>query len=269
MITFVIGGVGEQEAGVVMLRIWWLSTMKRLMARRGDFLITLHENSRRKSMPRGVYVKSPEHLANLAASNRRRYQENPELREKARESALKHYASPAGDVQRALVSAALTGIKRSEETRRKVGLNNPKRNSIEKFWEKVSKSDHCWEFMGRRDDAGYGHITIAGVKGTLAHRIAWALANGDIPPGIDVLHRCDNPPCCNPDHLFLGTALDNVVDMVSKGRFSGRLGSQDVLTMRALFGRKLKTLTEIGRMFGMRCSAVKRIVEYDRWKHVS
>lgn len=219
-------------------------------------------------MPKGVYVKSPEHLANLAASHRRRYQENPQLREQVRERLVRHYSSSAGDAHRAKVSAALTGIKRSEETRKKVGLGNPKRNSVETFWSRVIKSDHCWEFTGRRDDAGYGHITIAGIKGTLAHRISWTLTNGEIPSGMDVLHKCDNPPCCNPDHLFLGTALDNAVDMVVKGRFASRLGSQDVLTIRALFSRKIKTLTELAKMFNMRCSSVKRIVEHERWRHI-
>lgn len=68
--------------------------------------------------------------------------------------------------------------------------------------------------------AGYGHIHAGdGTRKSLgAHRASWMLAHGPIPPGLMVLHRCDNPPCVNPDHLFLGTAKDNVGDMDTKGR---------------------------------------------------
>lgn len=79
----------------------------------------------------------------------------------------------------------------------------------------------CWEWQGTRLPSGYGRIGIAG-KGQgvtdLTHRVAYRIANGEIPPGMEVCHTCDNPPCCNPDHLFLGTHADNMRDMSAKGR---------------------------------------------------
>lgn len=71
----------------------------------------------------------------------------------------------------------------------------------------------CREFTWRRDRDGYGRIGDA-----LAHRVVWAHHHGPIPPGLSVLHTCDNPPCCEIDHLWLGTPLDNTRDMIAKGR---------------------------------------------------
>lgn len=86
------------------------------------------------------------------------------------------------------------------------------------FWSRVKKSDGCWEWMGNRGPRGYGTIKVAG-KVYRTHRYAYALVNGPIPEGYFVCHRCDNPPCCRPDHLFLGTAKDNNHDMMRKGRY--------------------------------------------------
>jgi hypothetical protein len=90
-----------------------------------------------------------------------------------------------------------------------------------RFSSYVAKSDHCWEWTGKKNNKGYGMIRTTGNKSDsfrLAHRISWFLANGDIPEGFHVLHRCDNPGCVNPDHLFLGTHLENMRDKLSKGR---------------------------------------------------
>ena len=75
----------------------------------------------------------------------------------------------------------------------------------------------CIEWQQPTHRFGYGWITIRR-RAVLAHRFAWIRANGPIPDGMDVLHRCDNPPCCNPEHLFLGTRADNAKDMIAKGR---------------------------------------------------
>jgi len=75
----------------------------------------------------------------------------------------------------------------------------------------------CWEWQGAKDRKGYGQVMIAR-KVVRTHRLMWQLAVGLIPAGLCVLHRCDCPPCCNPDHLFLGTDADNVADRVAKGR---------------------------------------------------
>lgn len=76
----------------------------------------------------------------------------------------------------------------------------------------------CWEWILGRDARGYGVTTLNG-NHIRAHRLSWILHNGSISDGLHVLHKCDNPPCANPDHLFLGTPMDNAMDRHSKGRF--------------------------------------------------
>jgi hypothetical protein len=93
------------------------------------------------------------------------------------------------------------------------------------FWERVAKGDGCWTWLGRTTGKGYGQITSKWFTTKSAHRIAYELANG--PAGdLHVLHRCDNPPCVNPAHLFLGTNRDNIHDMLRKGR-QPRIGSKN------------------------------------------
>jgi hypothetical protein len=89
--------------------------------------------------------------------------------------------------------------------------------------EKVDRGSplgECWEYTGCRHRQGYGSITVGGL-GHGTHRIAYTVANGPIPDGLFVCHHCDNPPCCNPAHLFLGTNLDNMRDLYAKGRQRG------------------------------------------------
>lgn len=87
-----------------------------------------------------------------------------------------------------------------------------------RFWPKVAKSEGCWEWTASRRRNGYGQMNIGNRKVIHAHRIAWELAHGSIPAGQHVLHHCDNRGCVRPDHLFLGTHLDNMVDRTNKNR---------------------------------------------------
>jgi hypothetical protein len=85
---------------------------------------------------------------------------------------------------------------------------------FERFFRR-GEPNECWEWSGGRHGKGYGQF---GNPTTKAHRVAWELYRGPVPDGLHVLHSCDNPPCVNPNHLFLGTNLDNVNDKVAKGR---------------------------------------------------
>jgi hypothetical protein len=88
----------------------------------------------------------------------------------------------------------------------------------DRFWTKVQKSDGCWQWTAYRDPMGYGRFRLNG-EARLAHRVSWEMHNGSISPeDLCVLHKCDNPSCVNPDHLFLGDRIANVADMVAKGR---------------------------------------------------
>jgi hypothetical protein len=85
---------------------------------------------------------------------------------------------------------------------------------------KIDKLTGCHLWTGFRDPKGYGLMTVNGVV-RAAHRVAWERANGPIPQGMIVMHTCDNPPCCNPKHLKLGTQAENVRDRIEKGRGRG------------------------------------------------
>lgn len=85
------------------------------------------------------------------------------------------------------------------------------------FWEKVDKSGNCWIWQGSVNKEGYGGVQVKGMTWS-THRYSWFIEYGEIPKGLCVLHKCDNPSCVRPDHLFLGTQKDNVIDCYNKGR---------------------------------------------------
>ncbi|MFA6325045.1 MAG: HNH endonuclease [Candidatus Paceibacterota bacterium] len=86
-----------------------------------------------------------------------------------------------------------------------------------RFWTKVDKTKTCWNWLGSKSSKGYGRFKIKG-KLYSPHRISYELINGPIPKGMFICHKCDNPACVNPGHLFLGTQSDNMKDCFKKGR---------------------------------------------------
>ena len=86
-----------------------------------------------------------------------------------------------------------------------------------RFWSKVNRTDGCWEWIGAKTNKGYGSTWHQGRRED-THRIAWRLVNGPIPEGMWVLHKCDNPPCVRPDHLYLGDIHQNARDAMERGR---------------------------------------------------
>ena len=96
----------------------------------------------------------------------------------------------------------------------------------ESFWRYLTptSADECWEWQGAINAGGYGSLKVTGKMTIVAHRASWEIHNGPIPDDLWVLHKCDNRPCCNPAHLFLGTHDDNMADMARKGRVVAHSG---------------------------------------------
>jgi hypothetical protein len=155
--------------------------------------------------------------------------------------------------------------------------------SIEqRFWKKVdqtSNPDGCWLWTGWHDAAGYGEMSIPGTgRNTKAHRVAYLLTKGPIPDGLLVLHRCDNPPCVRPGHLFLGTQGDNARDREAKGRGrqprgerTGRakLDATRVSAIRARYASGTASQPQLAREYGVSTSLISLIVRREAWRHIS
>lgn len=144
-----------------------------------------------------------------------------------------------------------------------------------RYWPRVDKRgpDECWPWMANICSTGYGGFSLGGKK-VLTHRLAWMLANGPIPPGAWILHRCDNPPCCNPAHLFLGTTADNTRDRDSKGRGARgeRVGSSKLTKDQVAEIRRRLATGEFQRLiaadFGVSQVTISHIALGKKWKHV-
>ena len=143
----------------------------------------------------------------------------------------------------------------------------------QRFWSYVDKSGDCWVWVAGKYNSGYGCFYIGRLNdGTecrqiLAHRFSYELYAGSIPDDMYVLHHCDNHSCVRPDHLFLGTHLDNLADMVIKGRHSRKLSDADIRAIRQL---RLAGLSgpSIGKRFGIDHTQVYRICKFRSWAHV-
>jgi hypothetical protein len=152
----------------------------------------------------------------------------------------------------------------------------------ERFWSKVDKAgpDDCWPWNRSRFPSGYGQFKLhPGESPQKASRMAWTLTFGSIPDGLLVCHRCDNPPCCNPRHLFLGTHADNNADKITKGRHPQRkpefvadlvhrvrkLSDEEIAEARRLRATGV-AFRAIAARFGVHHTTIVRLVIGKTWR---
>jgi hypothetical protein len=141
----------------------------------------------------------------------------------------------------------------------------------ERFWSKVKKGTGCWLWQAAASERGYGKI-FQGRKLRSAHRVSWEIHNGKIPSGLMVLHRCDTPGCVRPDHLFLGTCLDNLRDAARKNRMhpgeangSAKLTFQQVKEIREKLSRG-SVQRRLAGEYGISTTAIWKIAHRMQWK---
>lgn len=151
----------------------------------------------------------------------------------------------------------------------------------DRFWSRVRVrgANDCWEWQGHVNRQGYGGIGVVG-RSHKVHRVAWLLAYGSIPDGLCVLHHCDNPPCVNVRHLWLGTNRDNLNDMRAKGRWArthplngtlnhnAKLHPEAIREIRRQHGEVGDSLSAIARCYGVALQTISRIINGRTWRHV-
>lgn len=139
---------------------------------------------------------------------------------------------------------------------------------------KLSGRNACHEYQGARSKKGYGQF---GYEGWIqaAHRVAWKLEYGNIPAGLCILHRCDNPACVRLSHLFLGTQLDNIADRVAKGRtasgeahFRAKLTNEQVIAIRTAYATGQVLQRELAQRYSCSGNTISAIVTSVSWKAV-
>jgi hypothetical protein len=132
---------------------------------------------------------------------------------------------------------------------------------VKRFFSKISHRDGCWEWIGTIGSRGYGFITRGrqGEGHVLAHRASWQIFYGEIPNGLYVCHKCDNRRCVNPEHLFLGTPKENMMDMKNKGR--GKKIDRNSIFKD--YGRM--SIRALARKHGITHSSVRRIAKEEGW----
>lgn len=153
---------------------------------------------------------------------------------------------------------------------------------IDAFWSKVEITDtpkSCWLWRGAKKPKGYGNVRINGLY-LLAHRVAFELTSGALPEGFIVCHICDNPSCCNPSHLMLGTVKSNAADMLIKNRQkkkiyaargekngNSKLSSKSVVSIRNLRNSGMK-IKDIADKYRMSSTAISSVLTGETWSHV-
>ncbi len=174
---------------------------------------------------------------------------------------------------------APTMTKKDPTKKPRIEIPDRKEPMLVRFFNRVSKSDSCWNWKANHDRHGYGLFTHKGsYLCDFAHRVSYELHTGPIPEGMVVCHRCDNPPCVNPEHLFLGTQLDNILDMQQKGRSNIVKGEghwRCILTLEQVIEIKSQLAnytpgltTRLAREYGVAVPTIKAIKARRIWKHV-
>lgn len=139
------------------------------------------------------------------------------------------------------------------------------------FWSRVDKTESCWEWTGWTNNKGYGAI-----RGELAHRISFAMKNPDVPltPDQCVCHKCDNPKCVNPDHLFVASQAENMQDMWRKGRGLrgettpwSKFKTDQVLSIRKRRSEG-ESMSSMAKEYGVPIQTISAIVHRYSWQHV-
>ena len=140
---------------------------------------------------------------------------------------------------------------------------------------KSDEATGCWVWFGATSGKGYGEIKIPKTRRQIpAHRLSYLIHRGSIPSGKCVLHKCDNPPCCNPEHLFIGTKMDNSIDMAKKMRHvygerqpNHKLTDKEVMDIHKLMKLGVKQ-KEIAALFNVGEMCISRIKRGERWRHI-
>ena len=139
----------------------------------------------------------------------------------------------------------------------------------------LKKTEWCWEWIGYKDKDGYGRMKFF-KKFVHSTKMMWYLIYDAIPENVCVCHKCDNPSCMNPDHLFLGSVRENTLDAFGKGRRQGRKGSEnnfvklkedEVKEIKKMLKDKISQ-KKIGELFGVSRGAISDISINRNWKHV-
>ena len=151
---------------------------------------------------------------------------------------------------------------------RKAIIGHHNRNKgLKKFWDMLKEdSNGCWNWTGCKTNKGYGDLQVDG-KRYLAHRLSYELEYGVFDKNMEILHLCDNPLCCNPKHLKLGTHLENMHDAIIKGRMitgKNTFSDNDISKIRKLYFSTKLSQHEIAKIFKTHPSYICRIVNNKR-----
>lgn len=149
-----------------------------------------------------------------------------------------------------------------------MGYSDVGLSAVERFNKYVYKTDYCWFWVGFTDYAGRGQIRVDKTR-VFAHRFSYQNFVGKIPNNMCVCHKCDNPSCVNPEHLFLGSIKDNNRDMIAKGRHcpAYKLGPIEVRKIRAAYARGV-TQKVLGKRYGVDRAYLSLVVNHKIWKAV-